>query len=483
MPPIKHTILVSSGYQPSTLAALRKHWSVVDIADPEEALAYLRQCGELPMAVAIGYALLPTKLVDDAKSSSAAEALGNTMPAHVMLGHLLSLDPDLPVIISTKQRHPAAVVDLIKRGAFGYVAEPPDKADPDSWERYTQEFILVLRNAVQWRQTLLENRRLKQEIADPTGVRTPLLARSPAMLRVMEWIQKVAPTPATVLITGESGTGKELAARAIHDLSPQRDQPFLAINCGALSDSLLTSELFGHVKGAFTGAEQDQPGLIRQAGEGTLLLDELGAVSPAFQVMLLRVLEQRVARPVGGQREYPVRCRFLAAANRDLAQLARQGRFREDLLYRLNVFHIHLPPLRDRREDIPILAHHFLAQLTAAYAKPITGFDPAAMEQLERHPWPGNVRQLRNTIERAVILCEGPHIQPRDLAAVTAEADDPDLAADADDYHAQMRRFETRLLRQALARCEGNLSRTARLLRMKRTTLHYRVKQLGLSTD
>ena len=471
------TVLVSSGYRSHTLVALRQHWDVVDIPSHEDALAHLTAAQELPAAVAIGYVTWPEAGVELEWDSPASSA--RNLPAHVMLQRVLELDRDLPVVISTGESRPGAIVEFVKRGAFDYVIEPRDDPRHEVLEQYTQDLVLALRRAVQWRVTLLENRRLKERLVGG-AVAEKTQARSPAMRRVMELVRKVAPTPATVLVTGDSGTGKEVVARSIHDGSDRAGEPFLAVNCGALSESLLTSELFGHAKGAFTGADVHHEGLVRQAGAGTLFLDEVGSISPSFQVMLLRVLEQRVARPVGAAGEYPVRCRFIAAANRDLEQMARDGDFREDLYYRLNVFHIHLPPLRERPEDIPVLAQFFLSRTAREYGRDISGLEPAVMELLERYPWPGNVRQLRNAIERAVILCEGRRIAPVDLADHLRSEDRAETGDEDLDYHHAMRHYETRLIRSAMRRAGKNVSKAARLLGMKRTTLSYRVKQLGL---
>lgn len=470
----RQTILASSGFSPETLAELRRHWNVLDIADPREAVAHLQTTASTPAVVVIGYAQLPRS---DGSLPETVDA-NKPLPAHMMLRQILKLDGDMPVIVSTSQRHPSAVVGLIKHGAFDYVVEPRPKESPADLCRYHEELIAALHQAVRWRLMVLENRDLCRQLTEVGHPPLNLQTRAPAMLRVIQLVDKIAPTSAPVLVTGESGTGKEVIAQTIHRLSPRRQQPFLAINCGALSDSLLASELFGHVKGAFTGADRDSRGLIRQAGEGTLFLDEMATVSQAFQVMLLRVLEQRMARPVGGQHEYPVRCRFVAASNRDLLDLVRKGQFREDLFFRLQVVRLVLPPLRERREDIPPLSHFFLTQFNKAYGKSITGFTPEAMRHLEIQNWTGNVRELRNVVERAVILCEWPRIRPCDLTdgdSVT-EQDPPSTF----DHRHYMNRCETRLIRSALQRSGNNISETARLLGIKRTTLHYRMQHLGL---
>jgi DNA-binding NtrC family response regulator len=465
-------ILLSSGFPAATLAALREQFDVTSIDDPAEALDHLRQAPELPLAVVIGLVGREWPQTDGSPGD---------LPAHLMLEEILGLDRDLPVIISTGRRHPAAIVEMIKRGGFDYVVEMHHLDGATGLAAYTQDLLFALRRAVQWRRTVLENRQLKREWqASPDPA--PATARSPQMLRLMELVRKVAPTPATVLISGESGVGKEVVARTIHTLSPRRDEPFVAINCGALTEPLLNSELFGHVRGAFTGADTDRPGLIRQAAGGTLLLDEIATLSPAFQVTLLRVLEERRARPVGGQAEYHVQCRFIAAANRRLETLVQDGTFREDLYYRLHVFHLHVPPLRDRRDDIPVLAFRFLQDTARAFGKDIVGFEPSAMAILEHHPWPGNVRQLRNLIERAVILCDGQRIRRADLhpgGDLQPDAIALPAATDAD-YHQAMQRFETQLLRRTLQRTDGNVSAAARQLNLKRTTLAHRLKHLHL---
>lgn len=473
----QQTILASSGFRPETLAELRRHWHVLDIPDPREAMTYLQTASPMPAAVVIGYAQLPRS---DGSLPESVDGSG-PLPAHLMLRRVLEVDGDMPVIVSTAQQHPAAVVRLIKYGAFDYVVEPGKQSSPAELRQYHEELVNALRQAVRWRLTVVENRDLRRQLNGMGQPPLDLNARSPAMLRMIELVTKIAPTPAPVLITGESGTGKEVIAQAVHRLSPRREQPFLAINCGALSDSLLASELFGHVKGAFTGADRDSQGLIRQAGEGTLFLDELATISPAFQVMLLRVLEQRVARPIGGQREYPLHCRFVAASNRDLGEMVKKGQFREDLFFRLQVVRLALPPLRERREDIPTLSHFFLTQFNQTYGKSITGFTAEAMRHLETQNWPGNVRELRNAVERAVILCEQPRIRPSDLID-GGSAREQDLPSTFD-YGNYMNLCETRLIRSALQRCQGNISEAARVLGIKRTTLHYRMQHLRIAAE
>lgn len=469
---MKDYILLCSGFPPATVEMLREQWAIKDILLQQDALAYLENCPRLPLAAVIG-------CVSPSWPDESDTAFGQPS-AHILLDRLRELDPELPVIVSTAAASAGAIVDLVKRGAFDYVAEfPHDRvlSSPDTIEQYNQQIESALRKAVLWRQTILENRRYRRDIFEH-DLPVPICARSPAMVQVIDLARKVAQTPATVLLSGESGTGKEVIARTIHGLSSQADQPFIPINCGAVSDTMLFSELFGHKRGAFTGATSDRRGLLREAAGGTLFLDEIGEVSPAFQVALLRVLENRSARELGGQAEYDITARFLAASNANLEALVRAGRFREDLFYRLNVVSIHLPPLRERREDIPVLANFFLQQLAESYSRPIDGFTPQAMEKLESHKWPGNVRQLRNDIERAVILCESKRIGVRDLVVSPPVKPDRSGPSPGTDLAEELRRVETDIIRQALDAADGNISQAARQLNMKRTTLGRRVREL-----
>ncbi len=459
-------VLMSSGFLEPALEAVRQHWQVIDIECQREALAYLRSMSELPAAVCIGRAL----------------DIGDDLDAWQMLAAVQAEAPGVPVLISTRETSPKVIVDLVKHGAFDYVLEPQNRGDAEDTARYVHDLVFALSRAVRWRQMMLENARLKEDLA----LQSPscaFIGRSLCMARVMDLVRKVAPTEATVLITGESGTGKELAARALHDLSAHRGGPFVALNCGAFSETLIASELFGHVRGAFTGADADRPGLIREAAGGTLFLDEITAIPPSFQVMLLRVLEQRRARPVGGTGDYAVNCRFVAAANRDLQQLVAAGAFRADLFYRLNVFSLHMPALRERREDIPLLADHFIREANRTYGKAVCTLTPTALELLESAEWPGNVRELRNAIERAVIIADADVLDAHLFDAHLRGASPAGLMAGPYEagYEAVLRDVERRLLSRVLRECGGNRSETARRLQMKRTRLNYRLKRLGLA--
>lgn len=459
------TVLVTSGFAPAVLTALRRQWNVVDLPRQRDALDYLQQHSVHPASIVIGKAVI--------------DPADDDLDARTMLAEILKLDANLPVIVSTKASEPMTIVELTKRGAHDYLIEPAQPCEFAQLNDFIQRMMLSISRAVQFRSLLHENQQLKARQLEnlPFEFVQPVSSR---MQRVLEMACKVAPTPATVLITGESGTGKELLARLIHERSQVGKHPFTAINCGAMNDQLLSSELFGHLKGAFTGAESTRSGLIQDTGAGTLFMDEVGTISPAFQISLLRVLEARTARPVGGSREFAVQCRFVAAANQDLERLVRENRFREDLWYRLNVFRIDIPPLRDRREDIPALCQHYLRMLGKQYGKPIRHFAPAAMQVIEDYSWPGNVRQLRNTIERAVIVAEKDAINLTDL--------DPQIQNGAAapvnfnrTYKESMRVFERNLISAAISSAGGNLTRAAEILQIKRTTLGYRMRQLDLS--
>lgn len=457
-------VLMSSGFVAPALEAARRSWRVIDIESQREALAYLRGMAELPAAICIGRTL----------------DIGDDLDAWQMLAAVQTEAPGVPVLISTRQHSPKVIVDLVKHGAFDYVLEPQSKDDAEGVARYVEDLCFALSRAVRWRQMVQENTRLKQDLA-LQGPPTALLGRSRCLGQVLELVRKVAPTEATVLITGESGTGKELAARAVHDLSAHRDGPFVALNCGAFSETLIASELFGHVKGAFTGADVDRPGLIREAAGGTLFLDEISAIPAGFQVMLLRVLEQRRGRPVGGTGTYEVNCRFVAAANRDLQQLVAAGTFRADLFYRLDVFAVRLPPLRERREDIPLLADHFIREANRVYGKSVRALTPTALALLEGAEWPGNVRELRNAIERAVIIAEADTLDVN-LFDPQRRATAPGVptTTGTPDYETTLRDVERRLLSRTLQECGGNRSAAARRLNIKRTRLTYRLRHLGL---
>jgi len=381
--------------------------------------------------------------------------------------------PNVPVIIATAHGTISSAVRSIRDGAADYLTKP---FEPEQLE-------IAVHNAVKLRDILRENERLKAAVS--TGERR-LIGASPAASRLMDEIHQVAPYKTSVLITGESGTGKELVARTIHELSPRADGAWVAINCSAIPRDLLESELFGYVKGAFTGATQNRSGRLEQAQGGTLFLDEIGELDPSLQAKLLRVLQEREYSPVGSDQVRAVEVRFIAASNRDLKARVAEGKFREDLFYRLDVYNIAVPPLRERREDIPLLVRAFLTELTAETNKPVAGITPAALEALARYSWPGNIRELRNSVERAVLSCKGEHIDIPDLPPAlhnggAAAPDAPAFAAAAghglDDWLADV---ERRAIQNALAQCKGVQAHAAKLLGVSERSLWHRIKKLGI---
>jgi two-component system response regulator PilR (NtrC family) len=392
-------------------------------------------------------------------------------------------DHDVAGIMITAFASTDTAVEALRLGASDYLTKPFD----------VDELKIVVRNAIERRQLRQENLALKRAL-DTTHQFAGIIGRSEAMVSVFRLIETIAPTGSTVLITGESGTGKELAARAIHAQSLRRDRPFVAVNCGALTETLLESELFGHMRGAFTGAATNKKGLIEVADRGTIFLDEVSEMSPVMQVKLLRVLQERTFRRVGGTEEIQADIRVIAATNRDLAALVAEGRFREDLYYRINVIPLHLPPLRERREDIRLLAEHFVARFAAQMGKPVTGISAAAVECLEAYPWPGNIRELENALERAVALEATPTILPESLpepvragsARVLSlvprgEASRPVLPDGGFDLERHVRAIEREYIAEALRRANGVKVRAAEMLGMSFRSFRYYLKKYNLS--
>ncbi len=315
-----------------------------------------------------------------------------------------SVSPETDVILMTAYGTIEMAVDAMKHGAYDFVVKPFKRHD----------IVAPVKRALEKQLLLAENRRLKAELERSLGSRR-IIGQSTVMRETLDLVDQVAPSSATVLITGESGTGKELIARAIHDGSPRKNKPFVAINCAAIPDTILESELFGAEKGAFTGATQRREGRFERAHQGTLFLDEIGEMAPHVQVKLLRVLQEGEIERLGGTQTVPVDCRIVAATNRDLAKEVAEGRFREDLYYRLNVITLRLPPLRERPDDVPLLAQHFLQTYARKNNKNIVGIEPEAIEMMMGYSWPGNVRELENVTERAVVLARGDRITENDL--------------------------------------------------------------------
>ncbi len=383
-------------------------------------------------------------------------------------------DPDTQVIVVTAYATTERAVAAMRAGAYDYVQKPFEN----------QALLATLEKALERRALESENRTLREAL-ERRWQEGDLIGRSAAMDRVRELVRRVADSPVNVLITGESGTGKELVARALHHRSGRSSEPFVAINCGALPEPLMESELFGHERGAFTGADRSKAGLVRTAAGGTLFLDEVGELPPALQVKLLRVIQERKVRPVGGTVEYDVDVRIVAATNRDLEAEVAEGRFRRDLFYRLNVVRIHLPPLRERLEDVPLLAEHFLRKHGALQGKRVT-FSAEALAWLGGRSYPGNVRELENLVERAVALCRGERITLEELSAepgvggVAAALPLPEEGFHLDEW---LQRIEREMLLQALKRAGGVRTRAARLLGLSFRSFRYRLAKYGLGEE
>ncbi|CAN5912125.1 sigma-54 dependent transcriptional regulator [soil metagenome] len=380
-------------------------------------------------------------------------------------------NPDTPVILMTAQATLQSAMQAVNEGAFYYIQKP----------FRNDELIAILTRAAEHRELRVENRSLKQEIKrreGPTGSRP--VGNSRSWLDVLRLAETVAPTESTVLIQGESGTGKEVIARYIHDLSARADRSFASINCGALPESLLESELFGHVKGSFTGAIKDKSGLFTAAAKGTFFLDEIGETTPATQVKLLRVLQQREVIPVGGTDPQPIDVRLIAATNRELEEEIRRGSFRTDLYYRLNVIALHLPTLRQRADDIPLLSDYFLDRIAELRKEERKILSADTLDALVSYPWPGNVRELENALERAVILTSSQEILPSSLPErVTARVSEP-LVADRVPSNPTLEAVERAYIMWVLQSEGGNKSRAADALGIDPSTLYRKLSRYGV---
>jgi DNA-binding NtrC family response regulator len=385
-----------------------------------------------------------------------------------VLGRALEIDPDIVVVVITGHGTIQSAVEAIRAGAFDYLLKPLPSNDT---------LRLAVERGVAKRRLVEENRRLRESLAPPVGL-DQLIGRSPAMVSVFELVHKAARSEANILIQGESGTGKELIARAIHTNSPRASEVFVPVDCAALPENLLESELFGHERGAFTGAERAKPGMFEVADRGTLFLDEVGELPLTLQAKLLRALQEREIRRVGGTKLIPVDVRLVSATNRDLAEAVRKREFREDLFYRVNVIAIMLPPLRERAGDVPLLAYHFLGRYGRNRERPLEGLDAEALAMLEGYAWPGNIRELQNVIERACVLADGSTLRVRDLpehvrgrgrpAAAVPGKDLPLREAREAWLHAFTQEYLTHLLRQH----GGNISQAAKTAGVDRKTLH-----------
>lgn len=401
------------------------------------------------------------------------------MDGMALLAEIKELDDDLPVLIITAYAEVDKAVKAMQAGAFSYLSKPFSN----------DELIVSINKAVSHRSLLKENIRLRQEIRERNSF-GGMVGKNPRMKQVYELIEKVAPTPASVLITGESGTGKELVAKAIHVNSPREPYPFITVNCAALADNLLESELFGHEKGAFTGAASMRKGRFELADKGTIFLDEIGEIPLALQSKLLRVLQERTLERVGGTRTMTIDVRIISATNKDLKEEVQQGRFREDLFYRLNVIHVALPALRERMDDLPLLVQYFVQKCVDNLAKEQLQISPDALRLLMNLPWEGNVRELENTIERAAILCNNDIIEPEDVqpesisvdssASWTQELDLFQLIPDSVKLNDVLYIVEEKMLTQALEESNNIQARAAEMLGITKSLLQYKMKKYGI---
>ncbi|NCC24778.1 MAG: sigma-54-dependent Fis family transcriptional regulator [Deltaproteobacteria bacterium] len=392
-----------------------------------------------------------------------------------VLRRILHSAPNQPVVMLTAFGTVGSAVEAMKSGAFDYLTKPADN----------EELKAVVAKACEHGRLRRENADLRKRL----GGGRAIIGQSRTMARVLDLLDQAGPTEVTVLVTGESGTGKELVAEALHSRSARKNMPLIKVNCAALPSDLLESELFGYRKGAFTGAVQDKPGRFQLASGGTLFLDEIGEMPVALQAKILRALQERVVEPLGSVRAEEVDVRLVAATNRDLQTEVAAGRFREDLYYRLNVLEIHMPPLKDRQGDIPLLVEFLIRKLGEKNRKSIRSASPAFLEALERYSWPGNVRELENTLERAIILSRADVLEPRDLPAHVFEPRTSESSADPDlspgstvQSETPLDRAEREALVRTLAKHGGHREQTARALGISRRTLQYKIRKFGLKT-
>ncbi|HNS95944.1 MAG TPA: sigma-54 dependent transcriptional regulator [Polyangiaceae bacterium] len=406
------------------------------------------------------------------------------MDGMALLRHAIEIDPDLPVVMLTAHGTVDNAVEALKTGAFDYITKPFDQT----------ELRAIVAKGLRTRN--LANAELGLDArAHVEGAKFGIIGDSKPLQEMYSVIERVADTPTTVLITGESGTGKELVARALHENSSRRDKPFIKVNCAAIPKDLMESELFGYERGAFTGAVNAKPGRFELASTGTLFLDEIGEIPIEMQVKLLRVLQESEFERVGGIKTIQVDVRLVASTNRDLKKEIAAGAFREDLFYRLNVVPIELPSLRHRREDIPLLTQHFIQKFNERLNKSVAGVEKESLELLRQYSWPGNIRELENVIERAVLFCDGTNITPADLSPEVRETQTPscppvvsvsieDAVLSSDGLKEQVRAARTRVERElivrALEQTAYNVTHAARILKISRKGLQLKMKELGL---
>ncbi len=386
-----------------------------------------------------------------------------------VLEHALKHSSQSLTIIITAHATVETAVKALRKGAADYILKPVD----------FDEVIIRINNLLDHKKLVQENKYLREQIDQEYNF-NHIIGESDAMKRIYKMVERVSQATSNVLITGASGTGKELVARAIHSNGPRRDKPFLAVNCGALPEHLVESELFGHTKGAFTGASSDKKGIFVAADGGTVFLDEIGEIPLNLQVNLLRVIQEREVKPVGSNRMISFDTRIISASNKNLEKEIEEGNFRDDLYYRLNVVEIHLPPLSERKEDIPLLAHHFLQKYNKELQRSLKGFASEAMNALMAYEWKGQVRELENVIERAVLLSDNDYVRLEDLPKIISSVSG-EYSIDSNSLEEAVFAFEKHHIQSVLKRTEGNKSEAARLLGIDPSTLYRKMERLGMS--
>jgi DNA-binding NtrC family response regulator len=436
---------------------LKRHIAQVDIEKNPEAIPALMANEDYDVI------LLDMNFNKDVSSGS---------EGYYWLEKILQIDPSAVVVLITAYGDVQMAVKAIKAGATDFVLKP--------WEN--EKLLATLFSAMRLRETLDEVQNLKiknQEINQSINEKySDIIGQSPSMQRIFQTIDRVAHTDANVLILGENGTGKELIARAIHRNSPRKNESFVSVDLGSITETLFESELFGHKKGSFTDAKEDRPGRFELANKGSLFLDEIGNLSMTLQAKLLTVLQNRRVSRVGANKETPVDIRLVCATNMPLYEMVKENRFRQDLLYRINTIEIEIPPLRERMEDIPVLANHFLKQYTARYDKKITKISEGALTRMHKHPWPGNIRELQHSIERAVILSNATVLQPEDFNFSLNTSKDSENGLSLDQFN--LDEVEKLLIRKVLKKYNGNITQAAAELGLTRSSLYRRLEKHGL---
>ena len=452
--------------------ATARIWLVDDDAAIRELLSFIVTAGGYQTeAFSSGREVLAC--AEPAPDAVLLDLMMPEVDGEAVLKELKRRHPRLPVIILTADNDVRRAVQVTKAGAYDYLTKPVDQ----------ERLLTTLDRALSHRDLEAEVARLKEQLGERFGVHQ-IVGSSAAMRRVYDQIERVLTSDITVFVHGESGTGKELVAKAIHFGSLRSDGPFVDVNCAAIPEGLQESELFGHEKGAFTGAVASHPGKFEQAQGGTVFLDEVGEMSPAAQARLLRVLQERTLQRVGGTRKVDLDVRVISASNRDLVQMVGEGSFRQDLYYRLVVFPIELPPLRRRRDDIPLLVEHFLAKHAQDAGRRISRVEPAALDRLTRYDWPGNVRELENVVHRSLLVADGSELRAADLPPHLEPAADLGGAASreplGDDGVLKLEELERRAIENAVEAAAGNLSDAARRLGIGRSTLYRKLEQYGI---